>query len=233
MKSKMQSTDPVRELRGPILALGCNGVCPICVESLDKNKMPTLALANGLWIGEIPDELQNLTYAEQLLIARVYHNRYVVKVLSGMRKMCANPISFSNPMPKIYNVLPPIEDMDEVLAFIYTGPCKPTKADFQQTQLLVRCLKVSKVLHWLKLNHVDYYDCEILDKNLASYPEEGPPVVVDYHSSSSNKNPESTSVHDMEEEDGTTEGPCPFIVHGLTGEEFSTKTMKTIKAIAL
>jgi len=41
----------------------------------------------------------------------------------------------------------------------------------------------------------------------ASYPEEGPPVVVDYHPSSSNKNPESTSVHDMEEEDGTTEGP--------------------------
>src|SRR6202790_1635234 len=37
----------------------------------------------------------------------------------------------------------------------------------------------------------------------------------------------------MDEEDGTSEGPCPFIVHGLTGEEFSTKTMKTIKAIAL
>jgi len=35
-------------------------------------------------------------------------------------------------MPKIYNVLPPpIEEMDEVLAFIYTGPCKPTKADFK------------------------------------------------------------------------------------------------------
>ena len=46
--------------------------------------------------------------------------------------MHANAISFSNPMPKIYNVLPPpIEEMDEVLAFIYTGPCKPTKADFQ------------------------------------------------------------------------------------------------------
>ncbi|KIM76656.1 hypothetical protein PILCRDRAFT_12543 [Piloderma croceum F 1598] len=37
----------------------------------------------------------------------------------------------------------------------------------------------------------------------------------------------------MEEEDGTTEGPCPFVVRGLTGEEFSTKTIKTIKAIAL
>src|SRR6202050_4399066 len=197
--------------------------------------MPTLALANGLWVGEIPHVLQDLTYAEQLLIARVHHNRCIVKVSSGMSKMRANAISFSNPMPKIYNVLPPpIEEMDEVLAFIYTGPCKPTKADFQRTPLLVRHLKVSKALHWLKLNHVDYYDCEISDRNLASYPEEGPPVVVDYHpSSSTNKNPESTSVHDMEEEDGTTEGPCPFTVHGLTGEEFSTKTIKTIKAVAL
>ena len=49
-----------------------------------------------------------------------------------MFKMQANAISFSHPMPKIYNVLPPpIEEMDEVLAFIYTGPCKPTTADFQ------------------------------------------------------------------------------------------------------
>src|ERR1700728_2881210 len=233
-KARCKSSDPVRELRGPILAPGCSRVCPICVDFLEKKKMPTLALANGLWIGELPNELQDLTYAEQLLITRVHHNRSIVKVSSGMYKMCANAISFSNPMPKIYNVLPPpVEEMDEVLAFIYTGPCKPTKADFKRTPLLVRRLKVSKALHWLKLHHVDYYDCEILDKNLSSYPEEGPPVVVDYHPSSSNKIPESTSVHDMQEEDGTTEGSCPFIVHGLTGEEFSTKTMKTIKAIAL
>ena len=171
-KARCKSSDPVRELRGPILAPDCNRVCPICIESLDKNKVPTLALANGLWVGKIPDELKDLTYAEQLLIARVRHNRCIVKVSSGMSKMCANAISFSNPMPKIYNILPPpIEEMDEVLAFIYTGPCKPTKADFQRTPLLVRRLKVSKALHWLKLNHVDYYDCEISDKNLASYPE--------------------------------------------------------------
>ena len=45
----------------------------------------------------------------------------------------------------------------------------------------------TKALHWLKLNHVDYYDCEISEKNLASNPEDGPPVVVDYYPSSSNK----------------------------------------------
>ena len=147
-KNRSSSSDPIKDLRGPILAPGCNEVCYICVESLEKEKMPTLALANGLWVGEIPDELQNLTYAEQLLIARVRHNRCIIKVSSGMDKMRANAISFSNPMPKIYNVLPPpIEEMDEVLAFIYTGPCKPTKADFIRTPLLVRRLKVSKALH--------------------------------------------------------------------------------------
>ena len=56
--------------------------------------------------------------------------------------------------------------------------------------------------------------------------------MVDYHPSSSNKNPESTSVYDTEEEDGTTEGSRPFIVYGFAGEKFSTKTMKTIKAVA-
>jgi len=72
---------------------------------------------------------------------------------------------------------PPVEEMDEVLAFIYTGPCKPTKADFIRTPFLVRRLKVFNALCWLKLNHVDYYDCEISDKNLASYPDEGPLVL--------------------------------------------------------
>jgi len=38
-------------------------------------------------------------------------------------------------------------------------------------------------------------------KELASYPEDGPPVVVDYYPSSSNNNPESTSVNDMDGED--------------------------------
>ena len=126
-KSRCKSSDPVRELRGPILAPGCSGVCSVCIESLDKNKIPIMALANNLWISKIPDELKDLMYAEQLLIARVHHNRCIVKVSSGMFKMRANAISFSNPMLKIYNVLPPpIEELDDVL-----GPCKLTKVDFK------------------------------------------------------------------------------------------------------
>ena len=143
--------------------------------------MPLHALANGKWIGAVPNELSDLSFAEQLLVARVRHNRCIVRVSSGMHKMRANAITFENPTPKVYDMLPPpIEDLDEVLAFIYTGPCKPTKADFERTPLLVRKNKVRDALEWLKLNHSDYYDLEISYRNLDEYPEDGPPVSITY-----------------------------------------------------
>jgi hypothetical protein len=49
-----------------------------------------------------------------------------------MHKLRANAIMFANPMPKIYDVLPPpIDEMDDVLAFIYTGPVGIFAASFQ------------------------------------------------------------------------------------------------------
>jgi len=72
---------------------------------------------------------------------------------------------------------PPVEEMDEVLAFIYTGPLLNQQSRFYTNHhSLWGRLKVFNALCWLKLNHVDYYDCEISDKNLASYPDEGPLV---------------------------------------------------------
>ena len=55
----------------------------------------------------------------------------------------------------------------------------------------------------------------------------------DYKRTNVNKNPDSTSVFDNEEEDGVETGDCPFIVHGLTGDQIDTKTTKELKAIAL
>src|ERR1700722_691539 len=233
-KERFSDHDPICDLDGPVMLQNLDNVCKTCHESVLKGKQPLLALANGLWLGNIPDQLSNLTYAEQLLIARVRHNRCIVRVSSGMHKMRANAIVFANPTPKIYNVLPPpLDELDQVLAFIYTGPCKPTKSDFEKTPLLVRRNNVAAALNWLKLNHADYYDVEISQVNLNEYPEHDIPVVIDYRHSLTNKNPESTAVHDDNEEDGTESGSCPFVVHGLTGEEYSTKSIKTIKAIAL
>ncbi|KDR65595.1 hypothetical protein GALMADRAFT_81652 [Galerina marginata CBS 339.88] len=148
--------------------------------------------------------------------------------------MRANAITFQNPIPKIYDVLPPpLEEVDEVLAFIFTGPCRPTKEDIQRTPLLVRRNYVAKALDWLKLNHIDYADIDISEENLKQYPESDCPVVIDYRESIINKDKEATSVHDNEDEDGVESGPCSFTVQGLTGEEFSTLSIEAIKARAL
>jgi len=237
---RLSPDDPIQDIPGPVLDHNCSSVCKTCHAALKRNRLPKFALARGLWIGDVPLELQNLQYFERLLIARVRHNRFVFRVSSGsskfegMSKMVANAITFKHPVEKIYTILPPpVEDLDDVLAFIYTGPTKPTPEDFKRTPLLVRRKKVAAALEWLKLNHPDYYDLEISYKNLEDYPEDVPPVVIDYRRKESNKDIEATSVHDMEEEQGTRGGMCSLTVHGLTGEEYANATTETLKAVAL
>ena len=109
----------------------CKYICTDCEQKVRFGKMPKFALERGLWLGKIPKELQQLSFAEKLLIGRIRHNRCVVRVAKGMHKMIANAVIFEHPIQKIYTVLPPpIEEMDELLAFIFTGPCQPTTVDF-------------------------------------------------------------------------------------------------------
>ena len=153
---------------------------------------------------------------------------------NGLSKMIANAISFQQPVQKIYHILPPpVKDMDDVIAFIFTGPNPPTQEDFNRTPLLIRRQKVMEALEWLKLNHRDYADLEISYKNLSDYPEDVPPVVVEYRRRDTNKVVEATSVHDTEVDDGTTTGICPLTVHGITGEQYANASTQVLKAVAM
>ena len=105
-------------------------------------------------------------------------------------------------MPKIYSTLPPkLSEMDEVLAFLYLGPNKPTSAEFKRTPFLVRRNRVIEALEWLKLNHVDYKDIDISHENMKEYPEDVPPVIVEYQEVDNVKDPEATAVNDNGDED--------------------------------
>ncbi|KAF8702360.1 hypothetical protein AX14_014404 [Amanita brunnescens Koide BX004] len=135
-----------------------------------------------------------------------------------MRKMKAHAIAYQQPIPKVYNILPPPKvDVEEVIAIMFT----------------VRRNHVKRALEWLILNHIDYADVILSTENLNEYPEDMPPVSVEYKQMLHNKTPEGTSVHDMEEEDGTAEGDCAFTVHGLTGQEFNIMTTNAVKMKAL
>ena len=231
---RTSNKDPVLEVKGPVMDTDCTNICRSCENALAMGLVPKYALANGLWLGGVPSQLQNLSYAEQLLISRVRHSKCIVQVSSGMRKMKANAIMFENPMPKIYRRLPPpVEELDKVLAFIYTGPCRPTEKDMERTPLLVRRNMVGEALEWLRLNHADYHDLDIAYDNLEAYPDNGPPVVVTYRSAVTNKVPEAVSAFDDEDEEGVDSGPCPFVVNGITGENLNTMGPTAIVAKAV
>ncbi|RXW13797.1 hypothetical protein EST38_g12057 [Candolleomyces aberdarensis] len=237
--ARLERYSPAENIRfetGPVLAKGCSDVCPLCIKYLRRGHRPVNALANGLWVGEVPNVLSMLTYAEQCLVARVRTNRYVVRVASGQSKLMGNAIAFPNPTAKVYHKLPPPrEELDEVLAFIFTGVKPPSEEDLGRTPMLVRRNVVGAALEWLRLNHADYSDLHIDADALNSYPESGVPVQVVYRACDEGTNvvAASTSVHEVAEEFGTDAGPCTFTVHGLVGTKLDSMSMSARKAAAL
>ncbi|KDQ34255.1 hypothetical protein PLEOSDRAFT_1015932, partial [Pleurotus ostreatus PC15] len=121
--------------------------------------------------------------------------------------------------------------LDEVLVVLFTGPKRPVQDDLKRTPFLVRKKNVKDALDWLILNHSDYAQVTIDEKNLAEYDDNDIPVTIQYKETLSAKMSGTPAVNDMDEEDGTEEGPCPFIMHGLTGgqmEEMSNNALKTL-----
>ncbi|KAJ7133234.1 hypothetical protein C8R44DRAFT_611372 [Mycena epipterygia] len=207
-KERFSEDDPIEELDD------CSSVCVDCEERLRKNVLPLFSLANEIWIGEVPCQLRDLSFAEKMLIAKVRHNRCVVRVASGRGKMSANAVMFAAPVVKVYNILPPsADDISEVLAFVFVGPARPSDEDYVRTPMLVRRSKVQDALEWLKLNHSDYAQLTVSQENLNNLPESGIPCGVDWKQTEegeSNNVAAAMSVHDNGDEEGTTAGPCSF-----------------------
>ena len=76
---QLSSSDASCEISGPVLLPSCSGVCPSCLNALRQGKCPRLSLANGGWLGEVPACLQGLSFAEKLMVSRMYHNKFVVR----------------------------------------------------------------------------------------------------------------------------------------------------------
>ncbi|KAF6761871.1 hypothetical protein DFP72DRAFT_802815, partial [Ephemerocybe angulata] len=169
--------DPITEIKGPILESKLKNICPTCHDSLKRNRRPKMALANFLWMGQVPECLKDLTLGECALISRVRYNRCVVRVLKGHAKMVANVISFEHPSKKIYERLPmPKEELADVLSILYTGTEPPGDDDLRRTPVLVRKERVRAALEWPKLNHKDYADLSIDYETLGTYELEGVPI---------------------------------------------------------
>ncbi|KAJ7321531.1 hypothetical protein DFH08DRAFT_917223 [Mycena albidolilacea] len=197
-RERFSLDNPIEESSGPILARGCDQVRTECESKLGIGTKPPNSLANNLRIGELPWQLKDLTWAEKMMIAKVRHNRCVVRVASGRGKLVANAIMFATPIRKVYDTLPLSQDeLSEVLVFVFLGSAKPTDEDFVRTPMFVRRQRVKDALDWLKLNHRDYSCLEISQSNLEALPEAGIPCGVEWkqtEAEESNLIPEAMSL---------------------------------------
>ncbi|PBK94441.1 hypothetical protein ARMGADRAFT_1045768 [Armillaria gallica] len=207
-KEHLHSSDPIETLPRPVLDPTTKLICLDCV-------VPKNALANGLWLGEVPDVLMHLPFVEHILVSHVRHNCCFVCITLaahpglGSRKIISHVIAFESPIAKVHDILPPPRDqLDEVLAVVMDA------------------------LHWLRLNHCDYDHVTISQSNMSTYVDGEAPVTVIHRDQLSNKVLEGTSVFNNKEADGTAEGPCPIVVHGLIGKQLDTKSIKAQKTMA-
>lgn len=213
-------------------------LCRYCHSQLKRRVLPRKALANGMWLGDVPIELQRLNFVEKLLVARYRHNVCVVRVAKGQRKMFANAIVFPQPVAQFTNILPPTKaELDECLVVLFSGPTVPTAADYKRTPFLVRPALVRQALEWLIQNHSDYKDITISLENLKEYEADpdNPPVYVEVRKTNGEGNVEFQNLPSYGDDTdiGSEDGPCPLAVAGLVGEHLSDMSKKQKIAIAL
>jgi hypothetical protein len=160
-------------------------LCLTCHELLSKGSIPKFSLANNLWLGEIPVELQGLTIPEEKLISLYRHNSCIIKLYSPFHStttaqaaLRGNCITFLQNIPNIANSLPlTLNDLCDTLKVIFVG-ANPPKHIHLRKVLTVRKKKVAEALHWLKRNNVLYRNVEINLENIAELPDDDVPESI-------------------------------------------------------
>ncbi len=242
-RERISKTEPIVEHCGPVLYTasvesieGVNyaAFCSACLNGLRAHRLPRHALANGRWIGSVPAVLQNLTYVEQLMIARFRHSFCVAQVTLGQRYLSANVIVFGQPVARAYQTLPPPRaEMQDILAIVVVGSARPSDEDFSRTPFLVRHRSFARSLEWLQVNSDTYEDIGFSAANLSEYPENRPVVGVIYREQAGTQGSENTASYDATSERGTSSGECAFIVHSVNAEDLASMTYDAKVALAI
>ncbi|KAE8738338.1 hypothetical protein FOCC_FOCC016185, partial [Frankliniella occidentalis] len=118
-----------------------------------------------LHLDDIPEELQDLTFIEEQLIAKVHPIVSVIKLKSHQLGYQGNVINFPQDVKGFARQLP--HRLDELSCVLTVRASKNLNpVDFQ-----VRSSKVKNALQWPKNNNTFYYDVVISEDNIDILPE--------------------------------------------------------------
>lgn len=168
-------------------------ICHECMLYLKRNRRPKFSLANDLWIGEIPSQLQQMTLPERILISKYFCAAYIFKLYPkqkgakywGKADQMHNALRGNVSTYKLDpsqvarmvegNIYPPnVKILSATIGVTFVGP-KGISEKYMPKMFRVSRKKVRSALHWLKDNNPIYADIIISEDNLSLLPEDDIP----------------------------------------------------------
>ncbi|KAJ6450749.1 hypothetical protein C8R45DRAFT_848791 [Mycena sanguinolenta] len=186
-------------------------LCHLCNSAVSKklfSSIPLRSYANGLWIGQIPEELHDLTFLEEQCIARARATKCMYKLTigpSGQLAARGNVCILPQDTASLMSVLPvPLFKLRDEICVILVGSAdaEVTHDMLKKTPLLVRREKIKKALFWLIDHNPLYADLNkaTVIANLEEYPTyDCPFAITDFlrTNSASNQGSSYTSYSDQ------------------------------------
>ena len=214
---------------------GRGNLCIECFNALDGDRIPALALANGLWIGDIPHALAFLTLPERLLIAKYFPAAYIVKLYPKKRGarhwdkrqmysgMKGNVSTYQLDQTQIASmidgsVLPQTaEVLAATIGVTFVRPKNLPDSRGLPDMFRVRRSRVQTALEWLKEHNPLFSNIVISASRLADLPEDGVPYELPVRATTKCSSDVSTLyaeqdgyVPSQDAHDGDSDGGKPF-----------------------
>lgn len=169
--------------------------CRFCYRTLTKKVLPRCALANRMFLGEVPDCLKDLTVVEEAMIARRRAKCWIIhlndvgagvhttdrgashgaRLPTTQRGMKGHIIVYPSNPQNIGSVLPPsMEETVTPMCVVFVGSTRPSPEwlSTKAKPLIIRREKVRAALLWLKEHNPLYSDVTINHQVLNELPEE-------------------------------------------------------------
>ncbi|CAN0481200.1 unnamed protein product, partial [Ectocarpus sp. 12 AP-2014] len=122
-------------------------VCDECYRSLARNILPDAALANGFWVGTLPDELQTATFVERAAAHTIRTKGHVVALESrrvnnipgtAKRSTRGTSVFYANNSSSVAKELPlAATGLLDMITVVLAGKKKPKPSDLGRHWALV------------------------------------------------------------------------------------------------
>jgi hypothetical protein len=153
----------------------CLQICKHCSHSLARNKLPQFALANQMFLGNCPPELQDLTFIEESIISLCRAKLCLIQLRADeanddivppntQRGLRGHVIVYPQSPQSVAKKLPPeINDIVTPVCVLFIGSQPPTRdwLNKHTTLLTARADHIRSALLWLKAHNTLYKDIEL------------------------------------------------------------------------